>query len=282
MEDIELLKSAKEQGKLEDVERLLEGGKQPSHGESRSRHSHAREPGHATPAGQANAVSKDTDSRVPDNRSYVEKLVAIQQLAPREASTAGVVLPPGGSRTAESALRDTRRTRRVAQDEGMRSVVTARRVRGPVGEELECEFRDMVKGDYSGRCQICGSTFAKHDNERQMFIVHLVKPTDDDMANHLGNLLGLCGWHYALIEYGDWSFGFEGSQPPESPEQLLELVGKVHGQYDDSGNDYMGLPICFHNVYNDWNPEPGDVHATVRYSKPHWEYLQALLEDRGV
>ena len=116
----------------------------------------------------------------------------------------------------------------------------------------------MVKGDYGEQCQICGSTFTKHAGERQIFVVHLIEPTADDSTNHMGNLLGLCGWHYALIRYGAWSL----SQFPKSPEQLLASVVEAH---DDSSNVYMGLPpVRFHNVYTDWDSVPGDVHATVR------------------
>ena len=80
----------------------------------------------------------------------------------------------------------------------------SRREPGPQGKALKDEFRDMVKGDYGGRCQICGRTFT--GSGQQVFVVPIVRPSDHEQGNHFGNLLGVCGWHYALVQYGKWSF----------------------------------------------------------------------------
>ena len=197
-------------------------------------------------------------------------------------STSPVRLPPGGPRTRESAVTDRDLARDVDGREGWLVMEVSHAARGPEGKALAEEFRAMVEGDYGRRCQICGRTFAKPDGSQQVFIVHVVPPTRHSLSNHFGNLMGLCGWHFALFQHGErcWRT-LEGNKPLEDEEQMRALVLNLPEQIDDDGNAYRGLPMRFWNVFDEWTAEPTDVDALVRYSNPHWRYLCELLRYDG-
>ena len=46
---------------------------------------------------------------------------------------------------------------------------------------------------------------------------------------------------------------------------------------DDSGNQFVGLPVRFSNVYPEWQSEPIPISEEIRYTVPHWNYLCKLL-----
>ena len=45
----------------------------------------------------------------------------------------------------------------------------------------------------------------------------------------------------------------------------------------DYTNTYFTLPVRFFGVYQGWSSTPGTVDQVIRYSIPHWEYLNELL-----
>ena len=142
----------------------------------------------------------------------------------------------------------------------------------------------MVHGDYGQRCQICSKSFTIPGNRFQVYVVHIVRPSVDHRTNHLGDLLGLCGWHYSLIRYGEWAFldpdtyqPFEDSDESQGWEHMRTFMYRAPHQIDEVGNSYVGLPIRFWNVYHEWDPDPVTLNEKVRYSIPHWEYLCELL-----
>ena len=142
----------------------------------------------------------------------------------------------------------------------------------------------MVHSDYGQRCQICSKSFKIPGNRFQVYVVHIVRPSVDHRTNHLGDLLGLCGWHYSLIRYGEWAFldpdtdqPFEDSDESQGWEQMWTFMSKAPQQIDEVGSSYIGLPIRFWNVYQEWDPDPVTLNEEGRYSIPHWEYLCGLL-----
>ena len=216
-----------------------------------------------------------------DAGSFLEALLERQTFGSQNGDQlAPVTLPTGGPSTRASAAADTSRSVELTRQEGWQVKEVSHRERGPEGRALADEFRDMVKGDYGRRCQICGSTFTKPDGEPQVFIVHLVAPSRHMQTNHFGNLLGLCGWHFALVQHGQSQFmATEQASPVDDPEQLTELILNLPEEIDEAGNPYRALPIRFRNVYGSWASEPSTIDAMIRYSLPHWEYLCALVKD---
>ena len=216
-----------------------------------------------------------------DAGSFLEALLERQALGPQNGDQrTPVTLPTGGPNTRASAAADTSRSVELVRQEGWQMKEVSHRERGPEGRALADEFRDMVKGDYGRRCQICGSTFTKPDGEPQVFIVHLVAPSRHIKTNNFGNLLGLCGWHFALVQHGQVQLmTTEQDSPVDDPEQLTELILNLPEEIDEAGNPYRALPIRFWNVYGKWASEPSTIDAEIRYSLPHWEYLCALVKD---
>ena len=212
--------------------------------------------------------------------SFGMMLFERQSAVATSASVSAVRLPPGGPRTIESAKADESRAREVHRREGWHVKQAEHAELGPEGKELADAFKDMVVGDYGGRCQVCGRTFAKSDGNHQIFVVHLVSPMDHPSSNHFGNLLGLCGWHFALIQHGQWKLiNPETGAPAENYYQQRALILSLQERTDDMDNMYRELPIRFSNVYDEWAAEPSVVDALVHYSTPHWQYLCELLRD---
>ena len=194
-----------------------------------------------------------------------------------------VIISTGGPTTKESAESDTRLSGYFGR--------SGRRIRKEVhqfeltedAKALKARFRDMVLNDYQGRCQICGNLFETREgkNKRnQIFIFHIVPPSRDRRTNHFGNLLGLCGWHYALVSYGQWSIiEKETGNPIEGSEQLVHKLTGMDEVIDDDGNSYFAVPIRFYKVYRQWESNSETIDKTIHYSKPHWDYLCELLND---
>ena len=200
-----------------------------------------------------------------------------------------VIFPEGGPLTEESAKQQTQESVQYG-----RSGVHNRRAVKPwepteAAKVLADHFKTMVRGDYGGRCQICGTTFKMRNGELQTFVVHVVEPRGDSRTNHLGDLMGLCGQHFALVRYGEWIWlnpetgaKFEDSEGRKAWEHWRHFVLNADGtdveKTDSDGNTYIGLPIRFSNIYEEWNAEPDPVDKIVRYSNPHWKYLCELLK----
>lgn len=194
-----------------------------------------------------------------------------------QATPSSVRLPSGGPMTAASARRDRVRSSEVAHHEGWRVTEVSHSELGPEGKALDVEFRAMVGGDYGRRCQVCGRTFAKANLEQQVFVIHLAPPAQHSSFNYFGNLVGLCGWHFALIQHGQWHLQNNDGRPIEDEEDLRNLIIGLPEQVDDAGNTFRGLPIRFWNVQDGWADVPVVVDAVIRYSNPHWRYLCEAL-----
>ena len=197
-----------------------------------------------------------------------------------------IILSEGGPATLESAREDTVESGQVG-----RSGFHVRKPRmrwqpTRASDSLTEKFRNMTHSDYVKRCQICGNTFKKRaGDDNQVFVVHIVKPSSDDRTNHYGNLLGLCGWHYALVRYGELEFldseteqPFEDSEAVTGWERMRDSILNASEKEDKEQNRYVGLPVQFWNIYRKWRSDPMKEPAEIRYCIPHWKYLCELLE----
>ena len=200
-----------------------------------------------------------------------------------------VIFPHGGSQTAETARDDTKYPTQMGPSGSQKSKVVTRWEPTVVSKDLSDKFKAMMHADYGKRCQVCGTTFKMYNTELQTFVVHLVKPSTDDRTNNLGNLMALCGLHYALVLYGGWRwldpatedmFDSTGGREPwgQWRDFVLNARGTGAEKVDADGNTYIALPIRFWNIYEGWNSEPGPVDEVARYCIPHWEYLRELLK----
>ena len=216
---------------------------------------------------------------------FAKKLYEVQTIDSSRAARRQVFLPPGGPQTTGSARDHTRDTARVGRSGSHVSRSFSRWEPVEAANELAQQFRGMVDGDYGQRCQICSRTFTLPGGGLQVYVVHVVPPAADHRTNHFGDLLGLCGWHYSLIRYGEWALVNPSTHQPfvdsdglEGWEHMQRFVEQAGKSVDDSGYDYVGLKIRFSNIYQDWDSDPADLEEEIRYSIPHWIYLRELLQ----
>ena len=223
------------------------------------------------------------DSGKPED-AFAKHFHGVQTASPSRANDNLVVLPPGGPKTSQSAREFTDRASNVGWTEGHELRLVNRLELGPQGRALADEFRDMVTGDYGKRCQVCSRTFVTTGGSWQVNVVHVVPPRADHRTNHLGDLLGLCGWHFNLLQYGEWALlepntnlPFEDLNGSPGWERMRAFILNRSQDADDLGNPFVGLPVRFYNVYKDQDAEPTTIEEQIRYSIPHWEFLCALL-----
>ena len=215
---------------------------------------------------------------------FARNLYGAQAVNPSSARDNPVILPTGGPTTRKSAKRHTTLSSDLAGREPYEPVEVTRLELGPEGKSLADEFRSMVHSDYGKRCQICSRTFTNRGSDWQVYVVHIVPPRTGARTNHFGDLLGLCGWHYSLVRYGEWALinpstnrPFNGSGGSEGWKDMRDFISHASEDIDETGNSYVGLTIRFSNVYEEWAAQPQDVEIQIRYSIPHWEYLRDLL-----
>ena len=212
--------------------------------------------------------------------SFAKKFWKVQTFTPSDAPDNAVSIPEGGPRTGESAEEDTQKSRQFGRAGNDISKPVTQWEPAEAAKELADRFRSMVQGDYGKRCQICGKTFTKKpDGESQIFVVHVVPPSEDLRTNHFGDLLGLCGWHYALFKYGEWALLDSETGKPfkENWRHMQKSVLNASEQIDDMGNRYISVPVRFWNVYKDLTATPTIEDEEIQYSIPHWKYLCKLL-----
>ena len=217
----------------------------------------------------------ETDKAV---KPFAKNLHERQTLSPSKAPDSPMMPPHGGPKTEKSAREHTRQSAQFGRS-GARVTKTVTRWQSTeVAKALEDECRSMVRADYDGRCQICGTTFGMRNGERQVFVIHIVPPRKDHRTNHFGNLLGLCGWHHALVRYGEWALCNPiTNEPFEDWEHMQDSILRASEEMDDEGNPHVRLPVRFWNVYQGWESTPVPVDGEIRYSIPHWTHLQKLL-----
>ena len=216
---------------------------------------------------------------------FAQKLYEVQTIESSRASQRRVFLPPGGPQTVASARNHTQASVRIGRSGSYVSRTVSRWEPVEAANDLAERFKTMVYGDYGHRCQICSRTFTLPGGNLQVYVVHVVPPSADHRTNHFGDLLGLCGWHYSLIRYGEWALvhpdthqPFVDSDGSEGWEHMQDFVENTPRNLDDLDNEYFGLRIRFSNVYQDWTSDPTDIEEEVRYSVPHWTYLRELLQ----
>ena len=215
---------------------------------------------------------------------FAQNLYGVQAINPSDARDNPVMRPPSGPNTRGSAQTHTVQSKDLARQEPYEPVEVTRSELGPEGRALADEFRSMVHSDYGKRCQICSRTFAIGGSDWQVYVVHIVPPRTGARTNHFGDLLGLCGWHYSLMRYGEWALinpstnrPFNDSEGSEGWRNMRDFISHASEDIDETGNSYVGLTVRFSNVYEEWDAQPQDVETLIRYSIPHWEYLRDLL-----
>ena len=196
--------------------------------------------------------------------SYAQSLQDAMTPSPTDAADSPVTMPTGGPQTAGSAQRDTRRSARHGRSGTRVNREISRFEPSATAQSLDEKFKHMLLGDYNRRCQICGSTFLTRNGDLQVFADHVVDPSDGAGTNHFGNLMSLCGWHYALISYGQWvlldpisEWPVEDIEGQGNNDSVLQLLLKAETEWDNAGNEFITLPITFWNVYPNWRGAGG-------------------------
>ena len=219
-----------------------------------------------------------------EGRSYGESLLEAMTPVPTESRDVPVIMPSTGPRTSASAREDTLRSLRQGRSGSRVTREVTRFEPSAKARGLDDKFNAMLLVDYEHRCQICGKAFLNRSGDMQVFADHVVAPSEGAGTNHYGNLMSLCGWHYALISYGQWVLLDPLTEEPvktgETDRELAELIvllEKAETEWDNDGNEFITLPIRFWNVYSDWRAEAGQVDAEIRFSLPHRAYLVELL-----
>lgn len=226
-----------------------------------------------------NLSGKETGSgREP---TYAEKVSESMTPNPSTGPQKGVIYPPGGPKTTESAIQDTRRLAESERTEGRkRLTITYEPDQDTKAQSVKNE--DKLRGDYRERCQICGSTFLTRAGKLNIFVPHTVKPKKHSLTNHFGNLLSLCGWHYALLDYGQWALLDPDTEEPidkeHLPERLLDLLQDSSRETASDEGPYITILIRFYNLYLHWNPSPEGKIEEIRFTLPHREYFCQLLK----
>ena len=235
------------------------------------------------PAGAADLEDDRPEPGRPED-SFAKHFHGVQTASPTKAGDNPGALPVGGPRTAQSARDLTVRADHAGRTEGHQLKLVTRSELGPQGRALADEFLDMVKGDYGKRCQICSRTFVTTGGSWQVNVIHVVPPRVDHRTNHFGDLVGLCGWHFNLLQYGEWALldpginlPFEDLNESLGWERMREFIFNRIQDTDELGNTFVGLPVRFYNVYKDEDAEPATIDEQIRYSIPHWEFLCALM-----
>lgn len=211
---------------------------------------------------------------------YVKRFHEYQKTSPQRTSRGPVRLPQAGPQTNQSASKHIRESAKKGRT-GM-NIKRWNTMWEPTeaASDLARKFREMMLGDYWNRCQICGTTFSTSAGRLQVYVVHLLPPSEDHRTNYYGNLLGVCGWHYSLIRYNRDREFFDPitERAFERAEHMRDyVIATDKPDIDEMDNLYFGLGIRFRNIYRQWSSEPTTEGVVIRYCEPHWAYLRELL-----
>ena len=214
------------------------------------------------------------------NKSMMERLLERTSRNIPDPQDDPVISPTVSPKTRESIKKFTRESNRRGRS-GHHIPKTVQIFEPTkVARDLAQIFRDMVKGDYNYRCQICGTAFKTEQEAFQTFVTHIIKPAQDFRTNHPGNLLDLCGWHYALISYGQWKFLHPKTQEPIDSREMMEyLFQNPHRISLDNGNDYKTVTIRFYNIYEKWESKSKWLDEVIYFCGPHWESFCKRFEE---
>ena len=234
------------------------------------------------PSDQPNSTGTQP-TKIPDNESaFVIKLAEAMTFDPPDGPNEPVEPSVGGPETSNSADRDTHRAAGSGGSKRRKKKVSYPMTYDRVSKEMSEEFDSMLRLDYNKRCQICGSSFrTKKSNKLHIFTSHTVKPMEHLLTNHFGNLLSLCGWHFALISYGQWELLYPATDKEIDTGRLSEELRDIICLSQDIEEDEVLIPIRFSNLYLKWSPEPERKNQKIKFSKPHIEYLCKLLNTQS-
>ena len=232
-----------------------------------------------------NGRSVETNEYRDDAEPFAKQLFEMQSMSPTPASDQPVLLPEGGPKTAASAKKNALQSKAIGGSGANRRISVSCWTPTEAANTLAVRFKQMIYGDYGKRCQVCSNAFTRLDGEMQVFVMHIVPPSKDGRANNFGDLLGVCGWHHALIKYGEWNFDFPkdlglGSEHEtfDDWQNMRASILAAQRTVDEYGNTFVSIPIQFSNVFREWASQPANEQAVIRYSVPHWKYLCELLK----
>ncbi len=234
---------------------------------------------------ESDGRSNETNGSRDEGEPFAKKLFEMQATEPSEVSDHPTLLPVGGPKTAASAKKHVGQTLSIGGKGTQRRISVSRWIPTEAAKKLSDLFIQMVQSDYGKRCQVCSNAFTRSDGELQIFVMHIVPPNVDHRANNFGDLIGVCGWHYALIKYGEWSLDFSAdpaigvnNSQNGNWTHMRDSILLLRHDIDDEGNAFVSLPVQFFNVFKDWKAEPVTEKSAIRYSVPHWKYLCELLK----
>ena len=232
-----------------------------------------------------NGRSNEAHEARDDGEPFAKQLFHMQSKNPTPASDQPILIPDEGPKTATSAKEDALQSRAIGGSGTNRRISVSRWTPTEAADTLAARFKQMVYGDYGKRCQVCSNAFTKLDGEMQVFVMHIVPPSNDGRANNFGDLIGVCGWHHALIKYGEWQFDFPTELGLVSERETFDdwpnlraSILAAQQTVDEHGNIFVSIPIQFSNVFREWASQPANEKAVIRYSVPHWKYLCELLK----
>ena len=232
-----------------------------------------------------NGRSNEAHEARDDGEPFAKQLFHMQSKNPTPASDRPILIPDEGPKTATSAKEDALQSKAIGGSGTNRRISVSRWTPTEAADTLAARFKQMVYGDYGKRCQVCSNAFTKLDGEMQVFVMHIVPLSKDGRANNFGDLIGVCGWHHALIKYGEWQFDFPTELGLVSERETFDdwqnlrasILAAQH-TVDKYGNTFVSIPIQFSHVFREWASQPANEKAVIRYSVPHWKYLCELLK----
>jgi hypothetical protein len=232
--------------------------------------------------GDVSAPVREPRRIVEASPSFATWIIGLQRPATSERELDRPVAS-GGPRTSRAADEELQRARGLSVGGRVEIRLRREQVLTEVAADLRDRARDMLRGDYPGRCQVCGSTFIQANGDLDIVIVQWRSAVGEAGDLHYGNLLGLCAWHAALVQRGRFTL-LDGESRPFRDEQSFIAFVRGGGMQEETANGetLFCLPIRFHNVVEAAESETRDHDARVRYCPPHWQFFQRLVaEDPG-
>ena len=121
---------------------------------------------------------------------------------------------------------------------------------------------DLVRSQlfewYGGDCQICGKSFLKKDGNPYYEGVYLVSYTRSEWIDRVGNVLCLCPWHSAMLQFGPIQYD------TDLLEQIEAFVPEGEGGRPDSAS--ILLTLC-------------DDELEIRFHENHLLELQVMVRE---
>lgn len=203
-------------------------------------------------------LQRPIEDAVPYNFDFVASLQSTFEKPPEEPQEPDVQLvdPPS------PIVPEPERRRRKVQEEILISILNElennqrfRRVPSVVWEKKDNRVRSFLLEEYSGLCQICGSTFLKRNGTPYFEGLYLVSRADAQWVDRPGNVLCLCATCCAKFQHGM-------VMTENIVNQVLQCKMKKEG---GSGHPGIIVELCKKQV-------------EIRYTERHMLDLQEMIK----